>query len=105
LKPAMLKVVRRPAKDVRGHPPTHSRDERCQPAVGSATDSRRLLKLGIVVGQTTVAKYMAKGRRPPSQGWKTFLRNHADAIASIDLFIVPTISFRLLHGFLVLRIR
>jgi len=62
-----------------------------------------LLKLGIDVLQTTVAKYMAKRRRPSSQGWKTFLRNHADAIASIDLFVVPTISFRLLYGFLVLR--
>jgi len=62
-----------------------------------------LLKLGIDIGQTTVAKYMAKRRQPPSQGWKTFIRNHADAVASIDLFIVPTISFRLLHGFLVLR--
>src|SRR6266851_10196140 len=40
-----------------------------------------LLKLGIDVGQTTVAKYMARGRRPPSQGWKTFLDNHADGIA------------------------
>ena len=62
-----------------------------------------LLKLGIDVGQTTVAKYMTKRRRPPSHGWKTFLRNHADGIASIDMFVVPTISFRLLYGFLVLR--
>src|SRR6476660_1982783 len=62
-----------------------------------------LLKLGIDVGQTTVAKYMARRRRPPSQGWKTFLRNHADGIASMDLFVVPTISFRLLYGFLVLQ--
>jgi hypothetical protein len=53
-----------------------------------------LLKLGIDVGQTTVAKYMARGRRPPSQGWKTFLGNHADGIASVDLLVVPTISFR-----------
>jgi transposase InsO family protein len=58
---------------------------------------------GIDVGQTTVAKYMAKRRRPPSQGWKTFLRNHADGMASIDLFVVPTISFRQLYGLLVLR--
>ena len=50
-----------------------------------------LLKLGIDVGQTTVAKYIARGRRPPSQGWKTFLHNHADGIASMDLFVVPTI--------------
>jgi transposase InsO family protein len=64
-----------------------------------------LLKLGIDVGQTTVAKYMARGRRPPPQGWKTFLRNHADGIASMDLFVVPTLSFRLLYGFLILQHR
>jgi hypothetical protein len=46
---------------------------------------------------------MARRKRPPSQGWKTFLRNHADGIASMDLFLVPTISFRLLYGFLILR--
>jgi hypothetical protein len=62
-----------------------------------------LLKLGIDVGQTTVAKYMARGRRPPSQGWKTFLHNHADGIASMDLFVVPTISFRLLYGLRILH--
>src|SRR5947209_19048313 len=62
-----------------------------------------LLKLGIEVGQTTVAKYMARGRRPPSQGWKTFLHNHADGIASMDLFVVPSISFRLLYGLLLLH--
>jgi transposase InsO family protein len=62
-----------------------------------------LLKLGIDVGQTSVAKYMARHRHPPSQGWRTFLLNHADGIASIDLFVVPTISFRLLYGLLILR--
>src|SRR5271168_2553258 len=62
-----------------------------------------LRKLGIDVGQTSVAKYMARRRGPPSQGWKTFLRNHADGIASIDLFVVPTISFRLLYGLLILE--
>src|ERR1700719_4610212 len=62
-----------------------------------------LLKLGIDVGQTSVAKYMARRRRPPSQGWKTFLRNHADGIASMDLFVVPTIAFRLVYGLLILR--
>jgi PBP superfamily domain len=56
------------------------------PLWGAPRIHRELLKLGIDVGQTTVAKYMAKRRRPPSQGWKTFLRNHADAIASIDMF-------------------
>src|SRR3979409_1343862 len=62
-----------------------------------------LLKLGIDVGQTTVAKYMARGRRPPSQGWKTFVHNQAEGIASMDLFVVPTISFRLLCGLLILQ--
>jgi transposase InsO family protein len=62
-----------------------------------------LLKLGINVGQTTVAKYMARRRRPPSQGWKTFLRNHAEAVASMDMFVVPTLSFRLLYGLVILR--
>jgi len=62
-----------------------------------------LLKLGIDVGQTSVAKYMARHRRPPSQGWRTFLRNHADGIAAMDLFVVPTLSFRLLYGLLILK--
>jgi hypothetical protein len=53
-----------------------------------------LLKLGIEIGQTTVAKYMAKERRPPSQGWRTFICNHAEEIAALDLFVVPTLSFR-----------
>src|SRR6476661_2007879 len=38
----------------------------------------QLLKLGIDVGQTSVAKYMARHRRPPSQGWRTFLLSHAE---------------------------
>src|SRR3954453_23216099 len=46
---------------------------------------------------------MARHRRPPSQGWKTFLANHADGIAAIGLFVVPTISFHLLYGLVVLR--
>ena len=61
-----------------------------------------LLKIGIDVSQSTVAKYMARGRRPPSQGWLTFLRNPADGIAAIDLFVVPTIGFRLLFGLVIL---
>src|SRR6266478_394048 len=73
------------------------------PLWGAPRIHGELLKLGIDVGQTTVAKYMARGRRPPSQGWKTFLRNHADGVASMDLFVVPTISFRLLYGFLILH--
>jgi len=56
-----------------------------------------LLKLGIDVGQTSVAKYVARHRRPPSQGWKTFICN------PLDLFVVPTLSFRLLYGLLILQ--
>ena len=73
------------------------------PLWGAPRIHGELLKLGIDVGQTTVAKYMARNRRPPSQGWKTFLRNHADGIASMDLFVVPTISFQLLYGLLILK--
>jgi hypothetical protein len=46
---------------------------RANPLWGAPRIHGELLKLGIDVGQTTVAKYMARGRRPPSQGWKTFL--------------------------------
>jgi hypothetical protein len=53
-----------------------------------------LLKLGFNVAQSSVAKYMVKRRGPPSQGWKTFLRNHAPDIAAMDLFVVPTIGFQ-----------
>jgi hypothetical protein len=49
-----------------------------------------------------VAKYMVKRRGTPSQGWKTFLHNHAAGIAAMDLFVVPTISFRLLYGLLIM---
>jgi hypothetical protein len=68
------------------------------PLWGAPRMRGELLKLGIDVGQTSVAKYMARRGRPP-----TFLHNHADGIASVDLFVVPTIAFRLLYGLLVLR--
>ena len=73
------------------------------PLWGAPRIHGELLKLGIAIGQTSVAKYMARRRGPPSQGWRTFLRNHADGIAALDLFVVPTISFRLLYGLLILR--
>ena len=71
------------------------------PLWGAPRIHGELLKLGIEIGQTSVAKYMARRRGPPSQGWKTFLHNHADGIAAMDLFVVPTISFRLLYGLLI----
>ena len=70
------------------------------PLWGAPRIHGELLKLGIDIGQTSVAKYMARRRKPPSQGWKTFLRNHADGIAAMDLFVVPTISFR--YGLLIM---
>jgi transposase InsO family protein len=63
-----------------------------------------LLKLGFEVAQSTVAKYMAKSGRGRSQTWKTFLRNHAPDIAAMDLFVVPTIGFRLLYGIVIMRL-
>ena len=72
------------------------------PLCGAPRIHGELLKLGIDIGQTSVAKYMARRRGPPSQGWKTFLRNHADGIAAIDLFVVPTVSFRVLYGLLIM---
>ena len=72
------------------------------PLWGAPRIHGELLKLGIEIGQTSVTKYMARHSKPPSQGWKTFLRNHADGIASIDLFVVPTLSFQLLYGLLIL---
>jgi hypothetical protein len=62
-----------------------------------------LLKLGFEVAQSTVAKYMVKRRGPPGQGWRTFLRNHAPDAAAMDLFVVPTIGFKLLYGFVIDR--
>lgn len=53
------------------------------------------LKLGIAVSQATVAKYKPRRRRPPSQTWRTFLKNHAGQIVAADFFVVPTATYRL----------
>jgi transposase InsO family protein len=71
------------------------------PLWGAPRIHGELLKIGIEIGQTSVAKYMVKRREPPSQGWRTFLRNLTDGVAAMDLFVVPTISFRLLYGLLI----
>ena len=62
-----------------------------------------LLKLGIEVAQSTVAKYMAKDGRGRSKTWKTFLHNHTSGIGAMDFLIVPTVGFRLLFVLVVLR--
>ena len=61
-----------------------------------------MLELGIEIGRTSVGEYMARRRGPRSQGWKTSIRNHADSIAVIDLFVAPTISLQLLYGLLIM---
>jgi transposase InsO family protein len=74
------------------------------PLWGAPRIHGELLKLGFEVAQSSVAKYMVKRRRPPSQRWRTFLRNHAPDIAAMDLFVVPTIGFDLLYAFVVVRL-
>jgi hypothetical protein len=78
-------------------------DERRKSALGRARIHGELLKLGFEVAQSSVAKYMVKRRAPPSQGWRTFLRNHAPDVAAMDLFVVPTIGFDLLYAFVIVR--
>ena len=74
------------------------------PLWGAPRIHGELLKLGFEVAQSSVAKYMVKRREPPSQGWRTFLRNHASEIAAMDFFVVPTIGFDLLYAFVIFRI-
>ena len=63
-----------------------------------------LLLLGFEVSQATVSKFMIHRRGPPSQGWKTFLRNQAPKLACVDLFTVPTVAFQILYVLVVLRL-
>src|SRR6202049_49319 len=74
------------------------------PLWGAPRIHGELLKLGFEVAQSSVAKYMVKRRGPPSQGWRTFLRNHAPDVAAMDLFVVPTIGFDLLYALIVVRL-
>jgi transposase InsO family protein len=74
------------------------------PLWGAPRIHGELLKLGFEVAQSSVAKYMVKRRGSPSQGWTTFLHNHAPDIAAMDLFVVPTIDFRLLYAFVIIRL-
>src|ERR1700730_4657315 len=74
------------------------------PVWGAPRIHGELLKLGFEVAQSSVAKYMVKRRGPPSQGWRTFLRNHAPDNAAMDLFVVPTIGFDLLYSFVIIRL-
>jgi transposase InsO family protein len=74
------------------------------PLWGAPRIHGELLKLGFEVAQSSVAKYTVKRRGPPSQGCRTFLRNHAPGIAAMDLFVVPMIGFDLLYAFVIVRL-
>jgi transposase InsO family protein len=73
------------------------------PLWGAPRIHGELLKLGFEVVQSSVTKYMLRCG-PPSQGWCTFLRNHAPDIAAMDLFVVPTIGFDLLYVLVIVRL-
>lgn len=75
---------------------------RNNPRWGAPRIHGELLKLGIEITEPTVAKYMVRGRKPPSQTWRTFLDNHMKSLVSVDFFTVPTIRFQILYVFLVL---
>ena len=75
-----------------------------EPLWGAPRIHGELLKLGFEVAQSSVAKYMVKRCGPPSQGWRTFLRNHAPDIAAMDLFVVPTMGFDLLYVLVIVRL-
>jgi putative transposase len=72
------------------------------PLWGAPRIHGELLKLGIQISQATVAKYMMRERKPPSQNWCTFLENHIQQLAATDFLVVRTVSFRLLFVFVVL---
>src|SRR6266849_5505650 len=74
------------------------------PLWGAPRIHGELLKLGFDVAQSSVAKYMVRRCGPPSQGWRTFLRNHAPDIAAMDLFVVPSIGFDLLYALVIVRL-
>jgi putative transposase len=72
------------------------------PRWGAPRIHGELLKLGIEVSQATVAKYMVRDRKPPSQTWRTFLENHVKSLVAADFFMVPTLSFKVLFVFVML---
>lgn len=72
------------------------------PTWGAPRIHGELLKLGFTVAQSTVSKYLPRNRKPPSQGWRTFLRNHLRETIAVDFAVVPTVTFGLLYVFVVL---
>lgn len=74
------------------------------PLWGAPRIHGELIKLGIEIAQSTVARYIVRRCGPPSQDWRTFLYNHASEIAAIDLLVVPTIGFKLLYAIVIMRL-
>jgi transposase InsO family protein len=72
------------------------------PLWGAPRIHGELLKLGFDVSEATVSRYMIRRGRPPSQTWRTFLKNHLKYCAAIDFFTVPTATFQILFVFIVL---
>ncbi len=94
----------------RGRPPVPAevrtlirRITRENPLWGAPRVHGELLKLGIEISQAAVSKYMIRHPKPPSQTWRIFLRNHVGCLASVDFFVVPTVTFRLLFVFIILH--
>jgi putative transposase len=79
------------------------RMSRDNPTWGAPRILSELQLLGYAVAESTVAKYMARQRKPSSPTWRSFLKNHASQIAAIDFFTIPTITFRILYVFIVLN--
>ena len=89
VRPEMIRLIRRMSRE--------------NPLWGVPRIRSELLLLGHDVAEATVAKYMTRrGRRPPSQTWRTFLRNHLRTTAACDFFVIPTATFRLLFCFVIL---
>jgi putative transposase len=78
------------------------RMSRANPLWGAPRIHGELLKLGLTVSQATISKYMLRQRKPPSQRWRAFLKNHAKDLIAVDFFTVPTATFRILFVLVVL---
>ena len=78
------------------------RMSRENPLWGAPRIGAELRLLGGDAAKSTVAKYRCRRTRPPSPTWRAFLAHHADCLASVDFFVVPTLTFKLLYAFLVL---
>jgi transposase InsO family protein len=78
------------------------RMSRANPLWGAPRIRAELVRIGIEVSEATVARYRVRVRKPPSATWRAFLDNHARELVAIDFFVVPTVGFKLLWGFVVL---